>query len=149
MCSWDQDWWKGKEEEDQPEGEAYLGHSLNGNQDDALDSSEDGIISERSYVGVKEQGLHSSPRVNIGLPRKGVWQALSETLSSTEVNLKEADSRRLFLTAHSAARVINPSFLQGNLGGASQLLPHIVFECTHMRQGMSVRPSIYHLSKIR
>lgn len=70
-------------------------------------------------------------------------------LSSTEVNLKEADSRGLFLTAHPAARIINPSFLKGNLGGVSQPPPHIVLEPTHTRQSMSARPSIYHLSKIR
>lgn len=46
--------------------------------------------------------------------------------SSTEVNLKEAASQRLFLTAHPAARVINPSFLKGNLGGASQPPQHSV-----------------------
>lgn len=63
MCSWDQDLWKGREEKDQPEEEAYLGYSLNGNQADPLgnyllDNSEDGISPEGSDIGVKGQGLY-------------------------------------------------------------------------------------------
>lgn len=38
-------------------------------------------------------------------------------ISSTEANLKETNSHRVFLIAHPTAKVINPSFLKGNLFG--------------------------------
>ena len=38
-------------------------------------------------------------------------------ISSTEANLKEINSHRVFLIAHPTAKVINTSFLRGNLFG--------------------------------
>lgn len=80
--------------------------------------------------------------------------ARSNVISShffTEANLKETNSHRVFLIAHPTAKVINPSFLKGTCWGLGKgpQPPHIVLGYTHTRQGMSARPSIYHLSKIR
>lgn len=49
--------------------------------------------------------------------------ARSNVISShffTEANLKETNSHRVFLIAHPTAKVINPSFLKGNLLGVGE-----------------------------